>query len=835
MPKVATSRSPYRLSLPSPTGLPLRSTFYLRSIPSTPSPTSKHASCGLLNDFAGRRGPTLKREETGLRVPNLLSPFEMRTRPSVKEDVNEIGLVKGPEAVAPEDSTVDTADMEVVVHEANPEAQPELLALHPSFPRRGSRIRRAPLRLRENLPPNPIRAPRRRTRAARDRRASEAASTRQQLLRAQTEIEELQAQVERMDRSERRLKKRVSEGQELVKDIRVEVEEARAEALRAEGKADEMAAGMEALRRDFNQYRGWWLTENRSLKLVLHDVPKPFYEVLSDELQQLATQMPLKLEAIQTIQWLGTWSHDRGSTVGECHKNSNLFSSGSHPGRSLVATLFNEVGRGEFRRFRVLLLRHHGDHGIATFKHSLMNVTMINEARCCRSLLNRWYRDRDPGKKLVVGVLKRTAAMPQARPVLLVYLLRQTFSSTGGSIRLDCSMEIPHVRERDIVRLQASCSSSPRVWCCVAVMDSPLASLETSDLLTMIRTTRFRSRNRWSNPIDSVSRELLQGCPTPAKRSDREWILFGWLKYTMPVSAGRESFLGVVNISLFHAVTGMAFKCQWLLGRGRFGYELSVAYPPLGRQPSQSRDSHDMGKPSGPYTFGVVLTSSVDSAVNSTSNELETGLAALSLEGSSQEGATECSLGSGKTPTEPTADHMELDSGGEELNGLLPVRPLSLPERCDIPSTELLGSPMKQSSPNKIPIQRRRGSSSIRAQALDQEGKRIASLHRRILALENRERCLKMELRIAKRAITGISEEAAEARKLLTVEKLECGYRKREACDRASRYCRWWLIESQALKDLLEFVAEPYHPSVERIMSSSRQRFSDHHNRHSMI
>jgi predicted methyltransferase len=59
-----------------------------------------------------------------------------------------------------------------------------------------------------------------------------------------------------------------------VKDLRVEVEEAWAEVLRAEDKVDEMTAGMDELRRDFNQYRGWWLTENRSLKLVLRDVPK---------------------------------------------------------------------------------------------------------------------------------------------------------------------------------------------------------------------------------------------------------------------------------------------------------------------------------------------------------------------------------------------------------------------------------------------------------------------------------------------------------------------------------------------------------------------------------
>lgn len=92
--------------------------------------------------------------------------------------------------------------------------------------------------------------------------------------RAQAEVKELEARIERLEHSERRLKSQVAKEKELVKDLRVEVEESRAELVRAEERLGEMEADAAALLREFNQYRGWWLTENRSLKVVLREVPK---------------------------------------------------------------------------------------------------------------------------------------------------------------------------------------------------------------------------------------------------------------------------------------------------------------------------------------------------------------------------------------------------------------------------------------------------------------------------------------------------------------------------------------------------------------------------------
>ena len=102
----------------------------------------------------------------------------------------------------------------------------------------------------------------------------QATTARRRLRDAQTELRELRTHVERLERSEQRLKSRVVKEKELVKDTLVEVEESRAELVRAEERIVEMEADMTALRRDFNHYRGWWLTENLSLKTVLREIPK---------------------------------------------------------------------------------------------------------------------------------------------------------------------------------------------------------------------------------------------------------------------------------------------------------------------------------------------------------------------------------------------------------------------------------------------------------------------------------------------------------------------------------------------------------------------------------
>jgi hypothetical protein len=77
MPKAPTSRSPYRLLLPSPIGLPPQSSFYFRSSPSTPTPPSRHAlRGGLLHEYARALSPAVKHEmeETVPQTPQRLVP-----------------------------------------------------------------------------------------------------------------------------------------------------------------------------------------------------------------------------------------------------------------------------------------------------------------------------------------------------------------------------------------------------------------------------------------------------------------------------------------------------------------------------------------------------------------------------------------------------------------------------------------------------------------------------------------------------------------------------------------------------------------------------------------
>lgn len=100
------------------------------------------------------------------------------------------------------------------------------------------------------------------------------ATTAQQLRLAQTEIDALKKDVQCLESSGRELRSLVSREKEIAKDARVEVDESNAELLRAKERLDAMGVSMDALMRDFNRYRGWWLTENRSLKVALREVPK---------------------------------------------------------------------------------------------------------------------------------------------------------------------------------------------------------------------------------------------------------------------------------------------------------------------------------------------------------------------------------------------------------------------------------------------------------------------------------------------------------------------------------------------------------------------------------
>ncbi|TEB19264.1 hypothetical protein FA13DRAFT_1719018 [Coprinellus micaceus] len=87
------------------------------------------------------------------------------------------------------------------------------------------------------------------------------------------EINTLKERIAEIERSERRLKLQLQRKAESVKDAKVEKDEARTEWLKAEEKLEEMERTVETLRREAERYRGWWLTEYYSLKVVLGLVP----------------------------------------------------------------------------------------------------------------------------------------------------------------------------------------------------------------------------------------------------------------------------------------------------------------------------------------------------------------------------------------------------------------------------------------------------------------------------------------------------------------------------------------------------------------------------------
>ncbi|TEB08722.1 hypothetical protein FA13DRAFT_1806963 [Coprinellus micaceus] len=277
MPKVPTARSPYRLLLPSPTGLPPHSTFYRRSSPSTPSPPCRHTlgGGGLLHEFARATDPTIPKLEAEEIVPQGSHRLALQV-PSFEQEVNNVmvlealkheplNLASTPIAGRNPRQATASDDVNEPEDQSATESDPERLlpGSPPRALRRGSRIRRV-------WDPNEVQGNRRRPRTSRAR----ATTARQQLHSAQTEIDALKADVQRLEHSGQELKNLVSKEKGLAKDAKVEAEGSNAELRRARERLDEMRVSMDALMREFNQYRGWWLTENRSLKVVLREVPK---------------------------------------------------------------------------------------------------------------------------------------------------------------------------------------------------------------------------------------------------------------------------------------------------------------------------------------------------------------------------------------------------------------------------------------------------------------------------------------------------------------------------------------------------------------------------------
>lgn len=87
-------------------------------------------------------------------------------------------------------------------------------------------------------------------------------------------IDSLNVRIHGLERTERRLKKQLLEERERLKDSKVDAEGARNSLVLMEEKICEAEATIAALRQDVERFRGWWLNEYYSLKVLLTLVPQ---------------------------------------------------------------------------------------------------------------------------------------------------------------------------------------------------------------------------------------------------------------------------------------------------------------------------------------------------------------------------------------------------------------------------------------------------------------------------------------------------------------------------------------------------------------------------------
>ncbi|KAJ3496471.1 hypothetical protein NMY22_g19807 [Coprinellus aureogranulatus] len=87
--------------------------------------------------------------------------------------------------------------------------------------------------------------------------------------------EELKKKLDRLERSERRLKNMLNRDREKLADRAVELEEARRALEKSEEKLDQKNETIKALTGDVKRYRSWWLNEYYCLKVTLELVRNP--------------------------------------------------------------------------------------------------------------------------------------------------------------------------------------------------------------------------------------------------------------------------------------------------------------------------------------------------------------------------------------------------------------------------------------------------------------------------------------------------------------------------------------------------------------------------------
>jgi DNA-binding transcriptional regulator GbsR (MarR family) len=94
------------------------------------------------------------------------------------------------------------------------------------------------------------------------------------LQKVKEEVAMLAHRVQALEHVENRLKRKLAERKEELKDVMTELQGTRTELILAEEKIEEMGVQLQLAGGEFEKYRRWWLTEYYSLKVVLELVSR---------------------------------------------------------------------------------------------------------------------------------------------------------------------------------------------------------------------------------------------------------------------------------------------------------------------------------------------------------------------------------------------------------------------------------------------------------------------------------------------------------------------------------------------------------------------------------
>lgn len=97
------------------------------------------------------------------------------------------------------------------------------------------------------------------------------------LATAERKVLLLEREVSHLKRREGRYKDRLEAKGESLKDALGEAQEARTQTVMAEERIDTLEALLGDVRKDLVRYKGWWLTEYHSMKVVIGLLPDPDY------------------------------------------------------------------------------------------------------------------------------------------------------------------------------------------------------------------------------------------------------------------------------------------------------------------------------------------------------------------------------------------------------------------------------------------------------------------------------------------------------------------------------------------------------------------------------